>query len=93
VEEEGEKDNAEALRTQRDAEKCGAEIVNFEGNERRGRLLTVNRIAGVKKIKQTVFLDFCRVGWGNLNRQFDEGTAKRHPTALAAGRWAAWIRA
>ena len=89
----GREDNAEALRTRRCAENFCAEFVNFGGNERVGRLPTVNRIAGVKKIKQTVFLSFCRVGWGNLKRQFDERTAKRHPPALAAGRRAAWIRA
>jgi hypothetical protein len=35
---------------------------NFEGNEGANRSLTVNRIAGLEKIKQTVFFDFCRVG-------------------------------
>jgi hypothetical protein len=45
---------------------------NLEENVAVGGFLAVNRIAGLKKIKQTVFFDFCRVGLGNQIHKFDE---------------------
>jgi hypothetical protein len=55
----------------------------FEGNDAVGDFLAVNRIAGLEKIKQTVFFNFWRVGWAKPKN------SARPPNGLETDRWAA----
>jgi hypothetical protein len=87
-----EKDSAEAQRTRRRAEKWATqnrdreEVYIFEGDSGAGRSLAMNRISRPKKIKQTVFFNFLRVGWQNQTQSVGEKARKR-VTSGTTGWW------